>query len=140
MAPAGMIDESIRPTKVDRTSDATGLVDTGQLVGLLNQSDAVAVMEAIQRISDRKLGRTGSNSWAAAPINADDVVKELVSCGYVKAADLADRYGNPGVDPEPLVALHRSHETRSKFLAAADSGQSRLPAEDHNAHETGSGL
>ena len=96
MAPAGMIDESIRPTKVDRTSDATGLVDTGQLVGLLNQSDAVAVMEAIQRISDRKLGRTGSNSWAAAPINADDVVKELVSCGYVKAADLADRYGNPG--------------------------------------------
>ena len=96
MAPAGMIDESIRPTKVDRTSDATGLVDTGQLVGLLNQSDAVAVMEAIQRISDRKLGRTGTNSWAAAPINADDVVKELVSCGYVKAADLADRYGNPG--------------------------------------------
>jgi len=96
MAPAAMINEAVRPTKVDRTSDATGLVDTGQLVGLLNQSDAVAVMEAIQRISDRKLGRTGSNTWANTPINADDVVKELVSCGYVKAADLADRYGNPG--------------------------------------------
>jgi hypothetical protein len=96
MAPDGMINEGVRPTKVDRTSDATGLVDTGQLVGLLDQGDAVAVMEAIQRITDKKLGRNASGDWANAPINADDVIKELVSCGYVKAADLADRYGNPG--------------------------------------------
>ncbi len=90
MPPDGMINPAVRPTKVDRTSDATGLVDTGQLVGLLDQSDAVAVMEAIQRICDMKLGRVNTL------ITADDVVKELVSCGYVKAADLADRYGNPG--------------------------------------------
>jgi hypothetical protein len=96
MSVESMINLGVRPTKVDRSSDATGLVDTGQLVGLLDQADAVAVMESIQRISDQKLGRTASGAWANAPINADDVVKELVSCGYVKAADLADRYGNPG--------------------------------------------
>jgi hypothetical protein len=90
MAPDSMINPAVRPTKIDRTSDATGLVDTGQLVGLLDQSDAVAVMESIQRISDMKLGRVNTL------VTADDVLKDLVSCGYVKAADLADRYGNPG--------------------------------------------
>ena len=35
MAPSAMVDASVRPTKVDRTSDVTGLVDTGKLVGLL---------------------------------------------------------------------------------------------------------
>lgn len=90
MSPDGMIIPAARPTKIDRTSDATGLVDTGQLVGLLDQSDAVAVMESIQRISDMKLGRVNTM------VTADEVLKDLVSCGYVKAADLADRYGNPG--------------------------------------------
>ncbi|MCJ7555317.1 MAG: general secretion pathway protein GspF [Gammaproteobacteria bacterium] len=90
MSPDSMINPAVRPTKIDRTSDATGLVDTGQLVGLLDQSDAVAVMESIQRISDMKLGRVNTL------VTADDVLKDLVSCGYVKAADLADRYGNPG--------------------------------------------
>ena len=89
MAPAGMINPAARPTKVDRPSDVTGLVDVGDLVGLLDQDDAVAVMEAIQRISDAKLGRIDSG------ISTDAVVKELVRCGYVKAADLADRFGNP---------------------------------------------
>ena len=92
-----LIDLSVRPTKVDRTSDVTGLVDTGQLVGLLDQSDVVYVMEAVQRISDQKLGRTGLDTWANTPITADDVVKELVSCGYVKSADLANRYGDPEI-------------------------------------------
>lgn len=89
MAPDALIDMAVRPTKVDRVSDVTGLVDTGQLVGLLDQSDAVAVMESIQRITDMKLNRVNTM------VTADDVLKDLVSCGYVKAADLADRYGNP---------------------------------------------
>ena len=46
-----MMDPAARPTKVDRTSDVTGLVDTGKLVGLLDQRDAVAVLESIERIS-----------------------------------------------------------------------------------------
>ena len=63
MAPAGMIDLSVRPTKVDRASDVTGLVDTGQLANLLSVDDTVAVMEAIQRISHRKL-----QSWIPAAL------------------------------------------------------------------------
>jgi len=89
MAPASMIDLRVRPTKVDRASDATGLVDTGKLVGLLNQADAVAVMESIERISANKLPRVDT-------LLADDAaVKDLVQCGYVKAADSVDRFGNP---------------------------------------------
>jgi len=97
-APFSMFDPSVRPTKIDRPSDVTGLVDTGKLVGLLSQSDAVAVLESIQRISDKKLGSVDTK------ITADAVIKDMINCGYVKAADLVDRYGdptsiNPQIDP-----------------------------------------
>jgi hypothetical protein len=95
MAPSYMLDPTVRPTKVDRTSDVTGLVDTGKLVGLLAQDDAVAVMEAIERISDKKLGKVNTK------VTTDAVVKELVRCGYVKSASLTDRYGSPAtLNPE----------------------------------------
>ncbi len=90
MAPAMMIDASKRPTKVDRPSDVTGLVDTGDLIGLLNQQDSVAVMESIQRISDMKLGKVNTQ------VTTDEVLKDMVRCGYVKSADIADRFGDPG--------------------------------------------
>ncbi len=95
MAPASLIDTAVRPTKVDRPADVTGLVDVGDLVGLLNQEDAVAVMEAIARISQMKLQRVDTR------ISTDDVIKELVRCGYIKSADIADRFGNPAtLNPE----------------------------------------
>jgi len=89
MAPMNLINPKARPTKVDRPSDVTGLVDVGDLIGILDQSDAVAVMESIQRISDAKMNRMDTK------ITSDDVVKDLVRCGYVKSADLADRFGDP---------------------------------------------
>jgi hypothetical protein len=109
VAPADQIDPSVRPTKVDRPSDTTGLVDTGKLVGLFDQSDAVAVMEAIQRISDLKLERINTG------ITTDEVVKELVRCGYVKSADLVDRYGNPAAlevsaDPDIIGPIFTQEE------------------------------
>ncbi len=99
MSPSAMVEASVRPTKVDQTSDVTGLVDTGKLVGLLDQDDAVRVMESIQRLSDRKLARVDTE------ITRDAVIKDLVRCNYVKAADLTDRYGdpsalNPELDPD----------------------------------------
>jgi len=99
MAPQRLIDPAKRPTKVDRPSDVTGLVDTGDLIGLLSQEDSVAVMESIQRISDMKLGKVDTG------ITRDEVVKDLVRCGYVKSADIADRFGDPStldpaLDPE----------------------------------------
>ena len=99
MAPMNLMNPEVRPTNVDRPSDVTGLVDTGNLVGLLDQSDAVAVMESIYRISNQKLGRLSTG------VTRDEVIKDLVRCGYVKTADLADRFGdpadlNPDLDPE----------------------------------------
>ena len=113
MAPAMMIDPANRPTKVDRPSDVTGLVDTGQLVGLLGQDDAVAVMEAIYRISDMKMDQVSTGLAFPDPDNPlvtrDEVVKQLVRCGYVKSADIADRFGdpstlNPELDPDIVGA------------------------------------
>jgi hypothetical protein len=70
------------------------MVDTGQLIGVLNQADAVAVMESIERISAMKLSRVDTR------VSADAVIKDLVNCGYVKAADIADRFGDPStLDP-----------------------------------------
>ncbi len=98
---------------MDRASDVTGLVDTGQLANLLSLEDTVAVMEAIQRISHRKLAVIDPKQpWAdpkKTPVTRDEVVRELVSCGYVKAADVVDRFGdpsslNPELDPDIVGA------------------------------------
>lgn len=102
MSPAMMIDLAIRPTKVDRPSDVTGLVDVGDLVSVFSQADAVAVMESIYRISDQKMTDVDNGQ----SITADDVLKDLVRCGYLKSADLADRFGDPTtLDPagDPLI-------------------------------------
>src|SRR5690554_573190 len=90
MAPVGLINPEVRPTKVDSPRDVTGLVDVGDLVGLLSQEDTVAVMESIYRISDSKLDYVNPGTGATR----DEVLKEMMRCGYVKSADLADRFGN----------------------------------------------
>ena len=96
MAPLAMIDLTKRPTKVDRPSDVTGLVDVGDLTTVLTQQDAVAVMESIYRISETKADLVSPNS----AITTDEVIRDLVKCGYLKSADLADRFGNPSsLDP-----------------------------------------
>lgn len=89
MSPAAMIKASALPTKIDRPSDVTGLVDTGKLVGLLSKTDAVKVMEAVERISAAKLGKVSTG------LSKDAEIKRQVDCAYVKSADLVDRYGNP---------------------------------------------
>ena len=98
MLPQALYDPELRPTKVDRPSDVTNLVDTGDLVGILTKEDATAVMESIYRISERK------SAQVSTEITRDAVIKEMVNCGYLKAADIADRFGgvpiDPGLDPE----------------------------------------
>jgi hypothetical protein len=99
MAPLAMIDPAIRPTKIDRPSDVVGLVDTGQLVGLLGPDDATAVLESIYRISREKMDDPQVTTGLTSPVTADAVVKDLVKCGYLKAADVADRFGAANLDP-----------------------------------------
>ncbi|MEE8379129.1 MAG: hypothetical protein V3R49_01975, partial [Gammaproteobacteria bacterium] len=94
MSPAGMVDTTIRPTKVDRPSDVTGMVDTGNLTAVLSDPDDVkAVMESVVRLSDKKVDQVNTQ------ITADAVIKDLVKCGYLKAADIADRFADISIDP-----------------------------------------
>ncbi len=89
VAPPDLIDPAVRPTKIDRPTDVTGLVDTGELVNLLSQQDAVSVMESMVRISNSKLANIDTK------IAADATIKDFVRCGYVKSADLISRFGDP---------------------------------------------
>jgi hypothetical protein len=112
-APAAMIDPTVRPTKVDRPSDATGLVDTGKLVQLLpNPADAEAVMLAAQNISDRKV----------ALMNEDQLVSELIQCAFRQTTDLVANFGNPtSLDPlaDPIITGQAT-----SIFTAADLNQS----------------
>jgi hypothetical protein len=124
MAPAMMVNPEFQPTKVDRPSDVTGLVDTGQLVGLLSASDATAVLESIYRISRERMDDAVTTGLPTAPINRDDVVKDLVKCGYLKAADVADRFGNAIIDPgaDPLIVGPSGIFTAAEFNDGGTDG------------------
>ena len=75
-APASMIDLSVRPTKIASGSDARGLVDTGKLAQLFpNGNNAKSVLQAIERISAKKLSK----------IQADAALDTLIQCGYLES-------------------------------------------------------
>jgi hypothetical protein len=94
MAPAAFIDPEIRPTKVDRPSDVAGMVDTGNLTGILNSpADVTAVMESIARLSNSKMGLVNTQ------LTNDAVVRDLVRCGYIRAAHIADQFAGVDIDP-----------------------------------------
>jgi len=120
MAPAMLLNPELRPTKVDRPSDVVALVDTGQLVGILGPDDATAVMESIYRISDQKMDMLDQGQT----IPASAVVKDLVSCGYLKAADIADRFGGTPLDPglDPMIVGPTGIFTDAEFNAGGRDG------------------
>ena len=102
MAPAMLMDPANRPTKIDRTSDVTGLVDTGELGTLFTDSrDTVAVMESMVRVSNAKMGRVTTG----LPSGQDTTTENQFRCGYVKTADTVEKFSspaalNPSVDPD----------------------------------------
>jgi hypothetical protein len=103
MAPLMMINPEFRPTKVDRPSDVTGLVGTSDRPKRLTHEDEVAVMEAIYRLSEQKMGKvsTGLNfpDPKKNPLTRDQVVEELVKCGYLNAAYVNEKFGATIIDP-----------------------------------------
>jgi len=117
--PVMLMNPELQPTKVDRPSDVTALVDTGQLVGILGPDDATAVMESIYRISEMKVGRTGLQGAMdnGQMITSSEVVRDLVSCGYMKSADIADRFGGTPLDPgqDPMIVGPTGIFTAAEF-------------------------
>jgi hypothetical protein len=93
--PAMLFDPELRPTKVDRPSDVVNLVDTGDLAAILSPRDATAVMESISRLTDSKMTSVNTMLTPAE----DAAAKRLVECGYLKSADIADRFAGVPVDP-----------------------------------------
>ncbi len=117
MAPASMIDPEVRPVKVDRPSDATGLVDTGRLLDLLDQQDAASVMGAMERISELKLQK----------MSEEAILEELIRCNYVKSTHLVETFGDPNqldasTDPvivDPVTGIFPEGIDRSEFRKTA---------------------
>jgi hypothetical protein len=113
--PIMLMDPSLQPTKVDRPADVVGLVDTGQLVGILSARDATAVMESAYRLSQQKMGI----------VTPDLVVQDMVRCGYMKAADIAERFGGTPLDPgqDPSIVGPNGIFTAAEFNANNRDGQ-----------------
>ncbi|WP_086929692.1 hypothetical protein [Agarilytica rhodophyticola] len=81
--------DELRETKVDRRTDALGLVQVGTFDGLSAQ-EVVAVMETVSRMSDLKLDAPGLAGLDAA-------LRERLKCTYVETAGLANDYDDPSV-------------------------------------------
>ena len=120
MAPASMMNPAARPTKVDRASDVTGLVDTGELGTLFtNSDDAIAVLESMTRLSHAKANQ--AQTKLAAQAEAD--LRKLVRCGYVKSTYLADNFRspsalNPNLDPHIVAQASQPAGITPIFTAA----------------------
>ncbi len=99
MAPAMMIDPEVRPTKIDRPADASGLVDVGDLTLLLDDAeDIVSVMESMKRITDFKLDLV--NTGLANPGDEDKRLKDRLSCEYLRSVDTVEKFSSPdALDP-----------------------------------------
>jgi hypothetical protein len=126
MAPAALMNPAARPTKVDRASDVTGLVDTGELSTLFsNQDDAIAVLESMTRLGHRKTDLVDPKLASAA---AEAQLKELVKCGYVKSTYLADRFRTPAAlnpDLDPQIVGPTGIFTQAEY---SDDGEFRKTA------------
>jgi hypothetical protein len=102
IAPMSMIDPAGRPTKVDRASDVTGLVDTGELGTLFGTgpqaaADAVSVLESMTRVSHRKADRTAFLDALSADAARRTALQKQYKCGYVKSTYLAEAFASPSV-------------------------------------------
>jgi len=128
MAPVSMINPAARPTKVDRASDVTGLVDTGELGTLFtNSDDAIAVLESMTRLSHSKTDLAQTKLGAVA--EAD--LRKLVRCGYVKSTYLADNFRspsalNPDLDPHIVAQAAQPGGVTPIFTSAEYSSDNEF--------------
>ncbi|HYK26262.1 MAG TPA: hypothetical protein VEV18_08380 [Steroidobacteraceae bacterium] len=102
MAPAALIDLSETPSVVRRSTDVTGLVDTGQL-GTMFPGDpqaSVSVLESTARLSggtdlSNFTGKLGASQVFPGNAPSDTSLKTQMLCGNAKSADLVNTFGNP---------------------------------------------
>ncbi|HEY4339084.1 MAG TPA: hypothetical protein VGM97_03975 [Steroidobacteraceae bacterium] len=103
MAPAALINLTVSPTVVTRSSDITGLVNTGQLGTMFTDpNDAVQVLESTVRLSGGNLSSAGGFGGELGQVTAqpgsptvDTSLKTATRCNYVKATALVNEFGDP---------------------------------------------
>ena len=94
-APQSMIDLEVRPTKVDRPSDVTGLVDVGD-AGAAGAADAAAIMAAVEQVSALKINT----------MTEEQMVKDLMMSSYSETTTLIEQFADPAtLDPllDPII-------------------------------------
>ncbi len=115
MAPAALINLSVSPTVVTKSSDITGLVNTGQLGTMFTDpNDAVQVLESTIRLSGGNNvnsfgGELGQVNTQPGDPTTDTSLKTQTRCGYVKSTVLVNQFGdpttlNPDIDPQIVGA------------------------------------
>jgi hypothetical protein len=109
MAPAALINLSVSPTVVTKSSDITGLVNTGQLGTMFTDpNDAVNVLESTIRISGGNDPATFGGEIGqvtAGDTTVDATLQKQTRCSYVKSTVLVNEFGNPttlnpDIDPQ----------------------------------------
>ncbi len=109
MAPAALINLSVSPTVVTKSSDITGLVNTGQLGTMFSDpNDAVNVLESTIRISGGNDPATFGGAIGqvtAGDTTVDATLQKQTRCSYVKSTVLVNEFGNPttlnpDIDPQ----------------------------------------
>ena len=113
--PSYMFDPTIRPTKVDRPEDATGLVDTGKLVTLMDPSDASRVIQAAKDISDRKIDK----------MNESALVNQLIRCAFDETIGLTG-FGPQDLDPTADTRLVSDVPADGAIFTTADLNRSEF--------------
>ena len=118
MAPSMLMDPANRPTKVDRASDVTGLVDTGDVANILSASDTSEVLQSMVRVSDLKSDKVSTQ------LLTDAETKKRYGCSYVKTADTVSKFSdpqalNPGQDPKITAIFGANFGNDNEFQKTA---------------------
>ena len=94
LAPMHLIDPTLRPTKVSRASDATGLVDSGRISQFLDEFGAAKVVAAVERISARKVTRLEE-------LGEQAIATSVLRSAYMESTQLVQIYSDPNaLNPE----------------------------------------
>jgi len=104
MAPAGLIDPTLQPTKIASPSDDIGLVSGGNMTSLMSAEDIVTSAQATARISQAAI--TNQNiSGTKQPITSDSDLQHNLTCAYTKTADNLNKFvtGPSALDPTDTV-------------------------------------
>ena len=130
MSPAAYMNPEFRPTKVDRPSDVTGMVDVGDLTAVLSDpADVTAVMESMARISHKKirLGATNPGTECSTPPSW----RGCASCTSSSPAGESGRLRRAWHSPTCPNWLYPDHEERPRHCRTERSA----PCPDEEEHQ-----